>query len=142
MGEVLRRRVEKLAAGMSPDEKRDVAGWGLRLLAAMSPHEAAEDIERSLDLFSDEDREQAREALLTVRAEYIAWQESTVMPLHRGVTGGHHPITPHADGARQNENDAPRPTRTYPISAWYPTTTGQALEALKRSHVLIGVART
>ena len=63
---------------MSPDEKWRVAGWGLRLLAAMSPQEAVEDIERSLDLFSDEDCEQAREALLTVRADYIAWQESTV----------------------------------------------------------------
>ena len=77
-----------------------------------------------------------------MRADYIAWQESTVMPLHRGVTSGHHPITPHADGARQNENDAPRPTRAHPIYARYPTTTDQALEALKRSHVLIGVART
>src|SRR5437762_13759870 len=96
---------------MSPDEKWRVAGWGLRLLAAMSPQEAVEDIERSLDLFSDEDCEQAREALLTVRADYIAWQESTVASLHRGVTTGHHPVTPHADGASQNEHDALAPTR-------------------------------
>jgi hypothetical protein len=142
MNELLRRRVEKLAAGMSPDEKRRVAGWGLRLLAAMSPQEAVEDIERSLDLFSDEDRAQAREALLAVRADYIVWQERTVAPLHRGVTTGHHPVTPHADGASQNENDAPGPTRANPISARYPTTTGQAWEALTRSQVLIGVART
>src|SRR5438045_9153835 len=142
MNELLRRRVEKLAAGMLPDEKRRVAGWGLRLLAAMSPQEAVEDIECSLDLFSDEDREQAREALLTVRADYIAWQESTVASLHRGLTTGHHPVTPHADGARQKENDAPGPTRANPISARYPTTTGQAREALTRSQLLIGVART
>src|SRR2546430_9718523 len=142
MNELLRRRVEELAAGMSSDEKRDVAGWGLRLLAAMSPQEAVEDIERSLDLFSDEDREQAREALLTVRADYIARQESTVVLPHWGVTTGHHPVTPHANGARQNEDDAPRPTRANPISARYPTTTDQALEALKRSHVLIDAART
>src|SRR5438132_11427833 len=142
MDELLRRRVEKLAAGMSPDEKRSVAGWGLRRLAALSPQEAAEDIEHSLELFSDEDRAQVREALLTMRADYIARQESTVVPLHRGVPTGHHPVTPHANSARQNENDAPGPTQANPIYARYPTTTDHALEALKRSHALIGVART
>jgi hypothetical protein len=137
MNELLRRRVEKLAAGMSPDEKRHVAGWGLRLLAALSPQEAAEDIERSLDLFSDEDRAQAREALLAVRADYIARQESTVAPLHSGVATGHHPVTPHADGPRQIENDAPRPTRANPISARYPHHTrpgAGGAETLSRAH--------
>src|SRR5207244_13500667 len=100
MDELLRRRVEKLAAGLSPDERRRVAGWGLRHLAAMSPQDAAADIERALDLFADEDRAQAREVLLTVRADYIAWQESTVVPLHRDVASGPHSGTPHANSAR------------------------------------------